>query len=64
MEKRFSEYWNTSVNEDMARLLFYKSIKNEQGFEPYLNIPNFENRKSIARLRCSNHSLHIKQGRP
>ena len=63
MGKRFSEYWNRSVNEDTARLLFYKSIKNEQAFEPYLNIPNFENRKSIARLRCSNHSLHIEQGR-
>ena len=63
MEKRFSEYWNRSINEDTARLLFYKSIKNEQGFEPYLNIPCFESRKSIAKLRCSNHSLHIEQGR-
>ena len=63
MEKRFSEYWNRVVNEDTARLLFYKSIKSEQGFEPYLNIPNFEDRKSIARLRCSNHPLHIEQGR-
>ena len=63
MEKRFSEYWNKVVHEDTARLLFYKSIKSEQGFEPYLDIPNFEDRKSIARLRCSNHSLHIEQGR-
>ena len=31
MEKRFSEYWKRSVNEDTARLLFYKSIKNEHG---------------------------------
>ena len=63
MEKRFSEYWNKVVHEDTARLLFYKSIKSEQGFEPYLDIPNFEDRKSIARLRCSNHPLHIEQGR-
>ena len=33
------------------------------GFEPYLNIPNFEDRKSISRLRTSTHSLHIEQGR-
>ena len=63
MGKRFSEYWNKSVKEDMGRLLFYKSIKDEQGFEAYLNIPKFEDRKSIARLRCSNHPLHIEQGR-
>ena len=63
MEERFGEYWNRTVNEDSARLLFYKSLKREQGFEPYLSISNFEDRKSIARLRCSNHSLHIEQGR-
>ena len=63
MGERFSEYWNRTVNEDTARLLFYKSLKEQQGFETYLNIPNFENRKSIARLRCSNHPLHIEQGR-
>ena len=63
MGERFSEYWSRTVNEDTARLLFYKSLKEQQGFETYLNIPNFENRKSIARLRCSNHSLHIEQGR-
>ena len=63
MEERFGEYWNRTVNEDSARLLFYKSVKHEQGFEPYLTISNFEDRKSIARLRCSNHPLHIEQGR-
>ena len=63
MGKRFSEYWEKSLREDNGRLLFYKSIKTELGFEPYLNIPKFEDRKSIARLRSSTHSLNIEQGR-
>ena len=61
--KRFSEYWEKSITEDTGRLLFYKSIKTELGLEPYLNISNFEDRKSISRLRTSTHSLHIEQGR-
>ena len=38
-------------------------IQRIQRIEPYLDVPNFEDRKSIARLRCSNHPLHIEQGR-
>ena len=63
MGKRFSEYWDKAINENNGRLIFYKSIKTELGFEPYLNISNFEDRKSIARLRSSTHPLHIEQGR-
>ena len=63
MRKRFNDYWTKSLDENTGRLLFYKSLKDELSFEPYLNIPNFESRKNIAKLRCSNHSLHIEQGR-
>ena len=59
----FSEYWEKSIFEDTGRLLFYKSIKDTLEFEPYLNIPNFENRKSISRLRTSTHLLQIEHGR-
>ena len=61
--ERFSEYWEKSIFEDTGRLLFYKSIKNTLEFEPYLNISNFGDRKSISRLRTSSHSLQIEQGR-
>ena len=61
--ERFREYWDTSINGDSARLLFYKSIKTELEYEPYLNISDFESRRSIARLRCSSHALQIEKGR-
>ena len=51
MKKRFGEYCNRTINEDTARLLPYKCIKHEQGFETYLSISNFQDRKSIASLR-------------
>ena len=65
MRKRFNDFWTKSIDEITGRLLFYKSLKHELNFEPYLNIPNFdfESRKNIATLRCSNHSLLIEQGR-
>ena len=47
----------------MGRMLFYKSIKNKLEFETYLDIPSFEGRKAIAKVRCSDHSLQIEKGR-
>ena len=63
LEERFNEYWRKTVTEDTARLNFYKKIKSDMAFEPYLNVPTFEDRKSIARLRSSTHSLQIEKGR-
>ena len=31
--------------------------------EKYLNIENFDNRKVLAKFRCSDHSLEIEKGR-
>ena len=59
----FSEYWCKTVETDSSRLLFYKSVKNKPEFENYLNIPLFDHRKAITKLRCSDHPLQIEKGR-
>ena len=38
-------------------------MKNSLEFEDYLNLEDFDKRKTIAKLRCSNHSLEIEKGR-
>ena len=63
IQSKFSDYWRNTVAADTSRLLFYKSIKNQFEFENYLNIPSFENRRAISKLRCSDHSLQIETGR-
>ena len=63
MKNKFSDYWHNAVTEDTSRLLFYKSIKNKLEFETYLNITSFEDRKAIAKFRCSDHTLQIEKGR-
>ena len=52
---KFSEYWCKTVESDSSRLLFYKSVINKLEFENYLNIPLFDHRKAITKLRCSDH---------
>ena len=60
---KFSEYWRRTVESDSSRLLFYKSVKSKHEFEKYLNIPLFEHRKAITKVRCSDHPLQIETGR-
>ena len=50
-------------NPDLARLSFYREIKDNFKKEKYLEIENFEYRRIIAKLRCSDHSLEIESGR-
>ena len=63
LQKQFNEYWRSNVASDIGRMLFYKSIKNQLEFESCLDIPSFEGRKAIAKVRCSHHSLQIEKGR-
>ena len=64
MQSKYTEFWYKNLNEDTSsRLVFYKKIKNEFKLEDYLNIPSFENRKAIAKIRCSDHPLEIERGR-
>ena len=50
LASKFSSYWCRTVSSDSSRLLFYKSLKNKPEFETYLNLPSFEQRKSITKL--------------
>ena len=64
IEKMFLKYWENQIgNPDLARLRFYREIKDNFKKEKYLEIENFEYRRMIAKLRCSDHSLEIETGR-
>lgn len=64
MEDAFKEFWTKSLeNPNLSRLIFYKKLKTEFKIEGYLDVVNFEYRRSIAKLRCSDHTLEIEKGR-
>ena len=63
MNEAYIKFWKHTKNNDSGRLEFYKSVKNEFGFEAYLNLPFFKGRKAIAKLRGSDHGLEIEKGR-
>ena len=52
----FLDYWTNS-------LAFYKKVKTEFGMESFLGKLNFEQRRAITKLRCSDHVLEIENGR-
>ena len=62
VEETFKRAW-TEVAKDSSKLQFYCSVKETPGFEPYLNIPNSDVRKSVARLRSSSHRLNVETAR-
>ena len=64
IEDAYQKYWTNSLKDpNLTRLLFYKKIKTEFSMESYLNTTNFEYRRAIAKLRCSDHALEIEKGR-
>ena len=64
LENQFQAWWKSALNNpDLPRLIFYKDIKTIFGMEGYLKIPNFQQRRLIAKLRCSDHALEIEKGR-
>ena len=64
LENGYQKWWKQSLDShDQSRLLFYKKIKLEFGFENYLKIPGFQHRRHICKLRCSDHVLEIEKGR-
>ena len=47
-----------------SKLVFYKKIKSTFYQEPYISIlSNFQHRKLVAKLRCSDHDLQLEKGR-
>ena len=49
--------------QDQSRLEFYQKL--QVNFTPakHIDLPSFKIRKTIAKLRCSNHCLEIEKGR-
>ena len=52
------------IKSQTRKLLFYKKVKKNHGFEPYLYLlQNKKHRKALTRLRTSSHFLPIEKGR-
>ena len=54
---------NTIKNQEVNRLAFYQKLKKEFTPSKYIDLLNFKMRKTIAKIRCSNHCLAIEKGR-
>ena len=63
LEDGFWRYWKKELLNDQSRLLFYKKSKTEYTTDDYLERLNFEERRTLTKLRCSDHSLEIEKGR-
>ena len=64
LDEMYSKFWKTETgNPNAARLILYKEVKNKLKMEKYLEELNFKDRKTITKLRCSDHSLEIEKGR-
>ena len=59
---KFSYLWKLALPQ-YSKLQFYAMVKRELSFETYLTIAEFERRKSLAKLRASNHQLNCETGR-
>ena len=59
----YHEFWKKGIRTNEGKLEFYREIKDTFEIEKYLCLENFEQRKIIAKLRCSNHCLEIEAAR-
>ena len=64
IQNKYIDNWTSKLRGNRSpRLLFYGKIKRNFLFETYLELPNFYQRKIIAKFRCSDHVLEIEKGR-
>ena len=70
MRNIFTEFWNSELSMayigsvQNSELLTYKQFKSNFALENHLIVtPNFENRKLIAKFRCSDYELMNEKGR-
>ena len=64
MDTYFTENWKSNLRlDESSRLKFYKKIKQDFKFEEFLLLKNFNHRRNIAKIRCSDHKLEIETGR-
>ena len=60
----YKAHWYTTLESgNSSRLLFYQKINNDFTPAKYINLPVFNTRKAIAKIRCSDHCLEIEKGR-
>ena len=58
----FYQAWYSDLDKSEV-LLTYKLVKNEFGYEKYLDYLQFDLRSYLVKLRLSSHNLHIQTGR-
>ena len=64
IQSKYTAHWNKKLKDvNASRLKFYDSIKTDYAFEKYLELPCFNYRKLITKIRCSDHQLEIEKGR-
>ena len=64
LEDNFQKWWRNSLDDPtLIRLRFYKKLKSEFDIESYLEMSSYQQRRLIAKLRCSDHVLEIEKGR-
>ena len=64
LEDGYLNYWTNALSDPtLSRLTFYKKVKTKFGIESFLGTLNFEQRRAITKLRCSDHVLEIEKGR-
>ena len=64
LESGWEKWWKSSLDDpQLSRLNFYQKVKKEYGYERYLNTQNFEKRRLISKIRCSDHVLEIERER-
>ena len=70
LERLMVQQWREMVNAELSihgqrnKLRLYRDIKRTFQFEPYLDLINdFQSRKKITKIRCSDHNLEIETGR-
>ena len=63
MQKCYVKFWESKIKSSLGRLEYYKTVKINLTRERYLDELNFEERKNISKLRCSDHELEINKGR-
>ena len=62
--KYYKTFWKSKLADpNLTRLQVYKIIKRELIPAKYLDLPQFQMRKIISKIRCSDHPLEIGKGR-
>ena len=63
MKDMSSQLIVSALKDSPSRLKFLTISKNDHKFETYLNMHNYQHRRSITKLRTSSHKLEVESGR-